>query len=404
MHPIQRRILVNPATRYLLEDTFTQSLPAGSVNGTRSDSGHLRTVVDTGANLSIAGGVLLLSGGGAVKSLGYAWTTATGQILLASLYLTPDLGGPIVGWNQNLTTGIAGALLKFANYSQELQFRTSSLNLSLGTWTSAVVYKAAIARRSVGAQILVRGGTQYPSWTLLWVDAVETSCSVPYTRTDQTSGTVTHIQYMRIPPQLWLPAPLVSEGMSGTNGTALSARTSDGQGHAEVTGVGSGGTGGTWIDALGSWSITSNTASASTFSASSNAIAIVDCGQTNVLHSAAVTEASANVGIVVRYSASSDYVYAVYTGASAQLIKRVSNTETTVISAGAASAANAVLRVVADSTSFGLYYNNAKIGSTSTVSDATLQSGTYVGLYTGASTNTCASMTTYARSGYNVPE
>jgi len=53
------------------------------------------------------------------------------------------------------------------------------------------------------------------------------------------------VDYIRIPDTLWLPTPLVSDGFSGS--------TSDGLGHAETSGLGSGGSGVSWTGAT--WAV-----------------------------------------------------------------------------------------------------------------------------------------------------
>jgi hypothetical protein len=72
-------------------------------------------------------------------------------------------------------------------------------------------------------------------------------------------------------------------------------------------------------------------------------------------------------------------------------------TWTSVISAAATYSANATLRVIKDGTSYSLYYNNAKVGSTATISDAALISNTKHGLFSTYSGNTLDNFTVYAR-------
>lgn len=92
-----------------------------------------------------------------------------------------------------------------------------------------------------------------------------------------------------------------------------------------------------------------------------------------------------------------NFVIAYHDGTNANLDKCVAGVYTSVISAAAAYAAGAVLRVIKDGTSYSLYYNNAKVGSTSTISDAGIVDNVLHGLFSTYSANRLDNFAVWAR-------
>lgn len=82
-----------------------------------------------------------------------------------------------------------------------------------------------------------------------------------------------------------------------------------------------------------------------------------------------------------------NFVIAWHDGTNAKLDKCVAGTYTSVISAAATYAAGATLVVVKDGTAYSLFYNNAKVGATSTVSDAGIVDNTLHGMFSTYSGN-----------------
>ena len=82
---------------------------------------------------------------------------------------------------------------------------------------------------------------------------------------------------------------------------------------------------------------------------------------------------------------------------NAKLTKCVNGTYTDVISAAITYSAGATLRVIKDGTSYSLYYNNAQVGSTSTISDTQIINNTKHGLFSTYSGNTLDNFTIFAR-------
>ena len=83
--------------------------------------------------------------------------------------------------------------------------------------------------------------------------------------------------------------------------------------------------------------------------------------------------------------------------ATAKMIKCVGGTYTSIISATVTATGGATLRVIKDGTSYSLYYNNAQVGSTSTISDAGIVDNTTHGLLSTDSGNTLDNFTIFDR-------
>lgn len=132
----------------------------------------------------------------------------------------------------------------------------------------------------------------------------------------------------------------------------------------------------------------------------------IDIGQNNIIASVDLVIYKGTVGGLVLNLDSAvtpaNFVIAYHNGISAILEKCVAGVYTTVISAAATYAANATLRVIKDGTSYSLFYNNAKVGSTGTISDAGIISNTRHGLFNTYSGNTLDNAVVWSRkTGYS---
>lgn len=112
----------------------------------------------------------------------------------------------------------------------------------------------------------------------------------------------------------------------------------------------------------------------------------------------ATTPAGTQAGLAVGINSATDPTYGViayHDGTNAKLDKIVNGVWTNVISAAATWADNAEIRVIRDGTTFRLYYNNAQVGATSTISDV----GDYTlhGLFSTYSGNRLDNFSVYAR-------
>jgi hypothetical protein len=372
---------------YLLNDNFTTNRSAGAVNGTNAEPGPgVRTVADTNSKLSLSGGAVAFATGGVGNGdpgLWYAARSRTSGVLCHAQF-QHTAGGVEIGWD---STPVGGPTDSVRINGTSLQVRAiSGSALVVGAVTTSTSYQVAVPLRATGAFYFIKGGT-FTNWTLLYVGNTGTYTPIPaVVATGNTS--VATVDYIRVPSARWLPTPLASDSFATWG-------TTNGLGHAESTGIGSGGSGETWTDNVGTWAA-SGTAAASAVDGGI-AIATVDTSTADVIAIVKVTRSAGNAGLVVRYADTSNYVYALHNGTNAQLIKVVAGTPTTLINAAATYSAGAELRVICDVTKFRLYYNNALVGSEQTISDSGLASGTKQGLYTSDTGNTFDDCVFYAR-------
>lgn len=127
----------------------------------------------------------------------------------------------------------------------------------------------------------------------------------------------------------------------------------------------------------------------------------------DVLASAEVTlTAGTQAGVVARLddaTTPANFLLAYHDGTNAHLEKCVGGTYTSLIDTAAAYSAGKRLIVVCDGNSVDLYYNDAKIGTTQTVSDAGIVDNTLHGTFSTYDSNTIDDLQVWKRNGYNVP-
>jgi hypothetical protein len=122
-------------------------------------------------------------------------------------------------------------------------------NITVGSFTDGVNYDVAYAMRPAGIGFFVKGGSQYPNWTLLYLTTVGAGGRYPTIQATGNASIFTAAN-ARVSTQLFIPTPLVSDGFS-------LAGTTDGAGHEEANGGGGlAWTGATWTVAGGTVSNT----------------------------------------------------------------------------------------------------------------------------------------------------
>lgn len=376
---------------YLINDTFTSNRAAGAVQGTLAEPGPgSRTLIDTGNKVSLSGGQLVLAGQAAndpgVRHLP-PFDRAPGRLMVAAFTITAF--GVEIGIESGLSGSPADAL-RFSNTTLNARVNTGATVIAVGTVALSTAYRIAVVLRASGALLFIKGGA-FSAWTLVWISSASTYGQA-YTAAMVTSGTAAATcDYMRVPAEKWLPAPLASDGFSAWG-------TSDGLGHAEgiAGGLGAGGGGLSWTQQVGTWQAVGGAAKAASVT-SSVAIATVDTGKADVVASVRFTRSAGNGGVVVRFVDSTNWVRGTHDGTSAYLIKNVGGTQTTVIGTPTTYVAGAEIRVICEGTKFRLYYNDAQVGSESTISDAILQSGTKQGLRATSTSDSFDDFAVYAR-------
>jgi len=468
------------AGSFTFRDEFSTDRAAGAVHNSAAEPGvGTRTVTDTENKLSIANGALTFSGGKASLS---------------------ELD-PLIKFPSITRAAGRGLFVKIGSYTSG---RINNIYLSTdgsqsGTkvglrWISPTLYHAkfidvtnvAIGDTAPQANdvwaIFLRatGNFTFVNNRLMWISASDATATL-YPAINNYDG-VFSVDAMRVPSTLWLPSPLCSDSFATAFGT------SDGAGHAESTGLGSGGAGKVWSNAGTTWSasagkaintptpgeeklsnggfadgtgwtpgtgweiaggVATKTAGTASYLASdvvatvgkwykksadltrtsggfqllagaaysttftstatvidiaraittgviqiytgatgagtidnfsakeltlSELISVVETSTRDVIATVAIstTPAGTPAGLAVGIDSATDPKYGViayHDGTNAKLDKLVNGTWTSVISASATFSANAEIRVIRDGTTFRLYYNNAQVGSTSTISD-----------------------------------
>jgi len=377
---------------YLVNDTFTTGRAAGAVNGTDAEPGPgRRTVVDTNSKLSLSGGNAVFATGGVGNgdpSIRYAGQNRVGGRLLTAELIYDSAVGFSAGFDTDTSGGLNAANLNAS--STNLRAMADGVSVVVGAIVLGATYKLCVVLRESGAYYFVKGGT-FTNWTLVWINGGNITSIVYPALAANSASNNWRGTYIRVPSARWLPTPLLSDGFSAWG-------TSDGLGHAEgiAGGLGSGGGGLAWTQAVGSWGASGGVASASALSGGV-AMALVDTGKADVIATAKVTRNAGNAGVVVRYVDANNLVGARHTGTNAQLFKIVAGVSTTVVDAAATYVAGAEIRVICEGTAFRLFYNDAAVGSVATIGDAALQAGTKQGLRTTDTANTFDNFVVRAR-------
>lgn len=231
---------------WLLRDDFNDVLAAGSVNGTLATPGPgTRTVTDAENKYSIGSGVLNSAGGKVAPAIGdpglwySAQTRAAGKIFIFDV--TPTLSGGkelYIGLDSNTSSTPS---LHAVDLNNTLLYRyDNALLLAIAPIVTATNYKLAFVLRASGCFYFIKGGA-YTNWSLLCYSKVLNT--TPLYPCYSNYNEVFTSDFVRIPQNLWLPTPLASDSFDRADGAIGST---DGAGHAESTGLGSGGAGLPW--------------------------------------------------------------------------------------------------------------------------------------------------------------
>jgi hypothetical protein len=228
---LARRTPAGSGARYLLRDEFSTDRAGGAVHGTAAEPGPgNRVVVDTENKLSLAGGLLVLSGGRTSPTVGDpglwlgAVTRAAGRCLAFHFNRTSGNYGSI-GFDTNQSGAVGDLALDF-NTSNNLQASVAgNATGNIVPGAAATDYQGAIVLRPAGAWLFLRGGA-FPDWFLYWVDqglsaATLYPCALSF-------NAVFAVDYLRV---LDLPAPYNSDFGIATQRLAGARAPGDAFGH-----------------------------------------------------------------------------------------------------------------------------------------------------------------------------
>lgn len=354
------------AIQYLLRDEFTTPRAAGSVNGTAAEPGPgTRGVTDTANGVSISGGSLQMGGYTINWNPRLNYNTAIARSRGTGLFWRITPPGINIAWVSGFSLNTIDSPKTGINFSvggNIIHFENNASGSRIfGTYAGATTYDAAIILRASGHQSFYRQANVGANWILGWVGAVDNDATLYVAAGKNTNATGTCLwDFFRIANSGFLAPPLASDGFGSTFGI------SDGLGHAETTGIGSGGGGVAWTQQVGTWTASSSKAAAATLSGGV-AAAIVPLSTANVFALVKVTRSAGQGGLILRWTDSSNYLYAEHDGTNAYLKQVLAGSTTTLITATATYSAGANLVVDVNGTAGRLYYNNALVGTTSSI-------------------------------------
>jgi len=345
-----------------------------------------------------SGGKLFFMGGKATAGSGDPgfWTTSAitrtaGQILAFKVKPTDAAKIIAIGaFDAKNGTNIGNGLIITGDTIKPLDGGTTGPTVFIPLDNTEYTLIAVL--RSAGAQFFIKTASGY--YKRVWSYVTNNTATLYVAVTGNTMAG--EVDFIRIPRTRWLPASLLSDSFAAADATSNNNRISDGLGHLETTGLGSGGGGVVWSVVAGTSVISSNKA---TFSALSSGIgmAIGQTNNANVTIRCALTRSAGNIGVVLRYVDADNYVRAIHNGTNVQLIKRVAGSEVTPINQAIAYSADAEIAVRSDSTKFSVWYNNILAGSIDTeITDAAIQSSGKCGIYTSDTGATFDNINVYA--------
>lgn len=376
-------VLLNSGISYLLRDDFTDTVAAGSVDGTAATPGPgTRLVTDPSNHISVASGNMEWNGsdGLTTEHVNYLVGSRTAGLTTIFSHLVYPNGAFINGIG---TSNSASANQAYA-YS-------SILGRIVGRGVGPEViltpdnyitgaHTIALAMRDSGWQTFANNGG---GWDLLWVG--DTGVSPTLYSVQYATSTNAKVGFARSVNAGFLATPLASDGAFGA--------TTDGQGHAETSGIGAGGSGLAWTDNKGTWSGGSATALSG-----GEAIRTVDVSNADVFVDLDITHTAGNASIMLRYTDDDNYLRCGTDGMNAVLAEKVSGTENTLSTTAITYGAADTMRIRLEGQAARIYYDNAFVSATSSI-DASL-TGTKVGLYTTDTGNSFDNLVAYASTGY----
>ena len=213
------------ASDWLIRDEFTDTVAAGSVNGTAAQPGPgTRAVTDTESKLSVGGGALAIGAksvlAGGDPAVWYGSIPRTAGVAFFSDITAPDSGTSAFFGFDNDTSGFANANF-FALASVALYARNGGVSVSVGNFPAASGRKTCLILRSSGALFFVK--TDVGKWILLWIDSANSAATL-YPHIHNYSAVTLSATSLRC---IALPAPFDTDAglATDTHSGAVSAGT-----------------------------------------------------------------------------------------------------------------------------------------------------------------------------------
>jgi hypothetical protein len=385
--------------RWLLRDEFTTALAAGSVNGTNAEPGPgVRTIRDVETLITVSSGWLNLP-----QLTTLDWTredivypqpiTRKSGTILLNKFKASTATFAISGF----VTSTTPALGSFAGVENVFYIGNTGFYIvpSVGSIAPVLiydntVYNFGLVLKQIGCGYFIKGGI-YTNWTLLYLNNLKNTATLYAAFANHGTGSCNATSF-RIPTTLWLPTPLLSDGFGSIFGVA------DGAGHAETTGLGSGGSGLFWTQQLGTWANAAGVASCTVLDVGAGiGIATVTLLTADVLYSCVLGYVAGSGGVIVRYADATNYSYVVNDGTNVKLFEVTTASAYPGTQRGTAvkaPAAGARLIVDVSAAACRVYYNEAFLYAYATLADTT---AVKVGMITDNTGNTFNDAVAYAK-------
>lgn len=357
-----RRLLNERPITWLLRDEFSDTRAAGAVNGTIATPGPgVRNAA--ASNVAIASDEIAATGTGTWGPAGWYLSPAEARVAGKALFLRLKITSSAITWMAGWTSGTDfsfggynnNALTGASGPAIALRGTAGSNSPTVFSASAGTYYTVALILRAAGLAALRQSGGNF---LLDYIHANGTDATIYPGASENTNAQTITLDYNRVASLFWLPTPLVSDGFGSSFGTT------DGLGHAETSGIGSGGGNAAWTQQVGTWANSAGKAAAATLSGGV-AVATVPLSTADVFTKVKVTRSAGAGGLTLRWTDSSNYLYAEHDGTNAYLKQVLSGSTTTLITAAATYSAGAEIVVDLNGTSGRLYYNNALVGTTS---------------------------------------
>lgn len=384
---LNRQLILQQPPPYQIVDRFPDVHAAGTLNNSPALPGGalrpLRVIADTGSNLTTDGKQALIgTSGGAANDPNITHNrsiTRQAGIVQAAKCNTGNSSTHLVGWSST-SNGLT--------YTYRHNWNNGSLRIVPSFPTVAAMlhnswYWHILVTRATGMFFFLLGADfAYP--TLLHIERTTTTTPLwlAWSRGGTNGGNLA-VTDMIVSGATYYPAALASDDFTRADGAIGSLNAYDGGPIAA------------WTDRLGTAVVSSNAAGWSALT-SSEALTTVDSGKTDVVMVATLTRSGGVVGLVTRWADASNYVRVVHDGTNVVIVKRVGGVESTVSTTAATYSAGAELEVIWERTTIRVLYNGVLINA-GTITDAGIQTGTHVGLYSSNTGNTVDSFSVWAR-------
>lgn len=387
----KKRLLILGGTQNLftLNDNFTDTLAAGSVNGTTAlPHGGVRTVIDTNSKLSLASGLAKFATGGTLGDPGLWYPLEerkVGKVIIFRVQFVYR-SEMMFGLDAN-QTGAAAAGNAFYNSSSARLNIYENGSGPIVAYYGSNIYLLAIVMRATGAFYFIKGG-DFIDWRLLWAGKLISSNLYPMATSSLNSSF--NLDFVRIPKSTITITPIASDAFTRADGVL---GTTGGGGSEE-----SGGTGLTWTVQKGTAAISTNKA---TFSAlgDSLGIATIDAGTPDVMVELTASRTGGTSGAVLRYTDVNNYIKCVHDGTNVVLTEVVAGTPNALVTASHSYSPDRRIIVSLKGTLVHTFYDTTLKGDAAGVTTA-VTTGNNHGLFTDDTGATFDNFVVWNREGY----